>query len=125
MDRNEFCNSVKEKFPELSNRTDRELELRWGEEDPEYYSYTWFEALANVINTDMLREVNSSKYGELFCVINHAFSLGDESVKTCIDVAFIENLFWQVPTEKAEPYWSVLPEKLRELYIGFHHKHPL
>ncbi|WP_459874025.1 DUF7674 family protein [Endothiovibrio diazotrophicus] len=46
-------------------------------------------------------------------------------VRNCIDVAFTENLFWQVKEENATPHWELLPSNLRDLHVGFHGRTPL
>jgi hypothetical protein len=48
-----------------------------------------------------------------------------EEVFKCLDVAFVENLFWQVPASKATPYWEQLPARFKALYQGFHHRTPV
>lgn len=124
--RDEFCRSVKERYPTISAKADAEYERMLGDYiDPEYYSYSWFEALANAINREMSREVPASEYQELLTVISSHFVSGDEAVRKCIDVAFVENLFWHVSKAKAATYWAVLPESLKGLYIDFHHQSPL
>jgi hypothetical protein len=73
----------------------------------------------------MSRNVLAKKYAGIFRHISAAYGNGDAEVKNCIDVAFTENLFWQVKEEEAEPYWALLPSNLKELYVGFHGKNPL
>jgi len=57
--------------------------------------------------------------------ISTQYKTGDEKIKDCIDVAFVENLFWRVPTEERISYWEGLPENLKELYVNFHQSKPL
>ncbi len=124
--RDEFCRSIKERYPTISAKADAEYERLWGDfTDPEYYSYSWFEALANAINKEMSREVPASEYQELLAVVSSYFESGDEAVRKCIDVAFVENLFWQVSQAKSAAYWAALPKNLKGLYIDFHHRSPL
>jgi len=40
-------------------------------------------------------------------------------------VSFTENLFWNVPPDNAEQYWSLLPQRLKDLYVAFHQRSPL
>lgn len=124
--RDAFCDSIKERYPAISKKADAEYELLWGDfTDSEYYSYSWFEALAHALNKEMSRRVPVSQYQELLYLISSSFESGDEDVRKCIDVAFVENLFWQVSRDKAVDYWGALPENLKSLFIGFHHINPL
>ena len=49
---------------------------------------------------------------------------GNDLVKKCIDVSYIENLFWKVDKETTSKYWSLLPTDMQALYIRFHGKIP-
>jgi hypothetical protein len=124
--RDELCRSIKGQYPAISAKAGSEYERLFGDFiDSEYYSYSWFEALANALNKEMSREVPVTEYQELLAVISSSFECGDEAVRKCIDVAFVENLFWQVSQAKSAAYWTVLPENLKRLYIDFHHQSPL
>jgi hypothetical protein len=120
----DLYNVPRNRFPEITEAADRIHKGTFGEPSPEF-SYSWFENLANALNKDMNKGVSPSKHMKLFSFMNQAlFTCGPE-IKNCIDVAFVENLFWQVPSEKAEQYWAKLPPALKELYIGFHGRAPL
>jgi hypothetical protein len=124
--RDEFCQLIKKKFPVISGRADVEYERLWDDfTDSEYYSYSWFEALANALNEEMKQGIPASEYSDLFSTISANYEKGDQNIQQCIDVAFVENLFWQVPGENASSYWATLPEILKELYVDFHHRTPL
>jgi hypothetical protein len=120
----EFYNETREKFPEITDKADREHILIWEDLDPEY-EYSWFESLAKAVNGEMDKEVTPDKYKELFLYLSSAFNNGDKDVRNCIDVAFTENLFWQIASDKAKPFWEVMPNNLKELYVNFHNKNPL
>ena len=116
-------NDFRKSFPKLTECADKEhVRLCW-EVDPEF-AYTWFQSLANVINYEMNKSVQSSEYKPVFDFILNRFNSGSEDEQSCIDVSFVENLFWKVPPEKAKPYWDILPEALKELYVDFHHSEP-
>lgn len=122
----EFCTSIKEQYPAISAKADIEYARQWDDDtESEFYSYTWFHALANAINAEMRKGAPVGEYIGLFESISAKFSVGDEDIRKCIDVSFVENLFWQVSAEKSAIYWNALPEKLRALYVGFHHQTPL
>jgi len=126
MTRDEFCSLVKEKYPEISKKADKEYLRRWDDYvDDEYYSYSWFEALANALNSEMNKDIPADNYKELFELISTVFDTGCEEIKKAIDVAFVENLFWAVYENKSECYWALLPENLKKIYVNFHGKTPL
>lgn len=120
----ELYQAVRDKFPELTIKADREHKKTWGEPDPEF-SYSWFHSLADALNSEMNRGVPYSTYATVFSFINGVLPGCSQEIFKCIDVSFVENLFWQVPRAKAGPYWQEMPNPLKELYVGFHHRTPL
>jgi len=121
-----FCHAIKTRYPEIAAKADAEHERRWGNSvELEHYSYSWFETLANTLNREMCRGTPASEYRKLLLDISTEFRTGMDDVRQCIDVAFVENLFWQVPPDKALAYWTGLPENLQSLYIDFHRKTPI
>ena len=120
----DFYNVTRENYPDATLKADKEHILRWGEIDPEF-AYSWFESLAYALNNKMVSGVNAANYKELLEFISTQYSTGGEEEKNCIDVAFTENLFWEVPSIKAKDYWQLLPENLKELYVSFHWREPL
>ncbi len=105
-------NETRELFPELTAKADREHVRYWDELDPES-AYSWFESLAKTLNVEMSRNVPAKKYAGIFRHLSSAYGNGDFEVRNCIDVSFIENLFWQVKEQNAEPYWELLPPNLQ------------
>ncbi len=120
----DFYYKTREKYPAITEKADREHIRNWHSLDLEF-AYSWFESLANALNKEMSRGVAPKKYAGLFRHMSASFNNGDEEVRNCIDVAFTENLFWQVTSERAESYWELLPSNLKELYVNFHHQNPL
>ncbi|MBU2709400.1 hypothetical protein KCM76_25640 [Zooshikella marina] len=121
----EFYISVKDNFPDISEKADKLYDDYWNRYvEMEFSEYSWFEFLANALNSEMQKGVDVSNYIELFEYVRHSYMIGDVDVKNTVDVAFVENLFWQVPKEKAEPYWEKFPEILKKLYINFHRRAP-
>lgn len=110
-------------FPEITQKADVEHIQQWGELSKEF-AYSWFENLANAINREMLNEIPAKEYKDLFEFMRSQFMFGEEKVKNCIDVAFTENLFWNVPKDKANDYWVLFPDILKDLYVNFHHRKP-
>ncbi len=121
----DFCQRIKKNFPDIAKKADQEYSRLYDDfNDEEFYSYTWFETLANALNNEMTNEVIASTHSKLFKDISQEFMRGSEDIQKCIDVAFVENLFWEIPAKKARPYWSIFPDKLKQLYIEFHRKPP-
>ncbi|SDS16286.1 DUF7674 family protein [Pseudomonas oryzae] len=116
--------AVRSNFPEITAKADREHVRLWGELDAEF-ACSWFTSLANALNAEMCKGTNPERHAKLFAFISSSLENGSNEIHSCIDVSFTENLFWQVPAEKAAPYWQVLPEPLKDFYIGFHHRVPL
>lgn len=120
----DFYVAFREQFPEFSSHADRELFKNWGESG-DIAPYSWFHSLANAINRDMQSGSRLKEITDIFTYIEKAFLNGSDEVKNCIDVSFVENLFWQVSPKKAEPYWLGLPDTLKKLYVDFHAQPPL
>ncbi|MGE8496275.1 MAG: DUF7674 family protein [Pseudomonas sp.] len=115
--------SVRSHFPEIAHKADREYSRYWDDMEPQH-AYSWFQSLANALNAQMCKGVNPEHFSALFIFISNSLENCPEEIHTCIDVSFTENLFWQVPGEKAEPYWYALPEPLKQLYLSFHRHVP-
>lgn len=124
MFRDKFCEEVKTRFPFISAKADKEYMRLWGDFTSDLYSYSWFESLANAVNTEMSKGIHPKIYQDLFLFIDDGYLKGDESIRKAIDVAFVENLFWNVPSHSCDLYWAALPETLKDLYLNFHRKKP-
>ncbi|MCQ3829159.1 hypothetical protein HXX02_06855 [Microbulbifer elongatus] len=126
MDLDTFCRKIKENYPEISAKTDNIYDDYWNRlVQMEFSSYSWFESLANTLNSEMKKKVAADNYQALLKTISTEYDRGESGVMNAIDVAFVENLFWQVKIDDAQPYWEVMPENLKELYVGFHGQEPL
>ena len=120
----ELQQEIRSQFPDLSAKADREYKRYWGSSlDDDAYS--WLQSLANALNAEMLRPLPYESHAAVFAYLANALSGCSATVQKGIDVSFTENLFWQVPPAKAEPYWQELPPALKELYVGFHHRTPI
>ena len=124
MSRDQFCEEIKSQFPEISAKAEKEYLSFWGDVGPDFYSYTWFEALARVINFQMNKGAQPEEFKLLFSSISTGFLSGAEDVKKAIDVAFVENLFWSVSSKASELHWNHFPDVLKKLYLDFHGKRP-
>ena len=121
-----FFQSARAKFPELTEKADRQHLQYWGEPPTEEQdSYSWFESVSRALNNEMQREAYIQECQAFFQFVESSFRTGSDEVKNCIDVALVENLFWQVSPKKAGPYWQALPPVLQKLYVDLHARTPL
>lgn len=115
---------VRVRFPAMAAKADQDYQRLFEGCEPQENLYAWFESLANALNDDMRSEVPFRAHESLFLFMDGAASRNVEEIHKCVDVAFVENLFWSVPSAKASPYWAKLPQRLRKLYVDFHHREP-
>lgn len=119
----DLFNAIRGEFPSIYEQADEFHVRLFGDVDPEF-AYSWFESLANALNAEMSREAEARIHAPLFNYVSSLFATASPSVRNCIDVAFVENLFWQIPHVKCAPYWRQLPSPLQRLYLDFHHREP-
>ncbi len=124
MDLQQFYVEVRRRFPAVTEKADR-LHLEEFHEIDHSAPYSWFKSLANALNNEMNCQVLSATYEPLFNFVAGSLADSSEDLYHCVDVSFVENLFWQVSSRKAEQYWLQLPHSLRELYLDFHRRTPL
>lgn len=123
----DFYRQTRALFADLAELADKEYLEYWGnspEEEEEVAAYSWFESVANALNRKMRHGLFVTETAAFFSYVSVVLSQCSEEVANCIDVAFVENLFWRVPPDKASPYWAVLPPALQTLYLGFHSGRP-
>lgn len=111
-------------FPDSFEDVDRRHVEQWGSLSADS-TYVWFESLANSLNADMNQGLRSERFSQVASFMASAWGRASPEIHDCIDVAFVENLFWQVVPSKAERCWAELPTSLKELYIAFHGRTPL
>ena len=99
----DLYSAVRENFPAIREKADKIHVRHWGELNPEF-AYSWFESLAHALNEEMSRQVEFSVHEPLFDYVSGVFPGAGEPVRKCIDVAFVENLFWEIPSTKCAPY---------------------
>ena len=119
----ELFSQVRASFPTISEVADRHYERQFGAESP-VYAYSWFESLAGALNLEMSHGIDPKTHRGLLTQLDRALHSSEEVFK-CLDVAFVENLFWQVPATKAVPYWEQLPARFKALYQAFHRRTPV
>ncbi|WP_087022675.1 DUF7674 family protein [Thaumasiovibrio subtropicus] len=115
--------SFRTQFPKITKKADVEHIRLWGEVNPEC-AYSWFGSLANVLNYEMVVSSAENDYKSLFEFFRSSYLNGESEVRDCIDVSFVENLFFNVPVEKVAPFWDTFPDVLKQLYVRFHGRKP-
>jgi hypothetical protein len=119
----ELYTAVREKFPVVSRKAD-DLHMKlWGDPDEES-AFVWFESLANALNIEMAAGSDPLHHVPLLNFMDGAFSGGSVELRNCLDVSFMENLFFGVVSSKAKPYWKITPNRLRDLHVAFHGRGP-
>lgn len=114
---------VHQKFPQIALAADHRHAKYWGDCPPDG-AHSWLESLANALNDEMRGRVAAAVHLPLMQHIENALDSSEE-VYRCVDVAFVENLYWQIGGERAAPYWALMPTRLRKLYLGFHPRPPV
>lgn len=115
--------AFKSNFSDSAQRADQRHLRMWENIDDSVYC--WFESLAEEMNADMRGGQQHQTHAAIFDFFRQQFMLGDESVKNCIEVAWLEHLFWQVPAKLAASDWHTLPSVFKQLYVSFHQKSPV
>lgn len=114
---------VQTKFPELAASANQEHIYKFKDEDFDLDSL-WFESFANSVNRAMSSENGLETCRLVFNYFSEVYEKEDSEIRNCIDVSFVENLFWNVSSENSEICWQYLPENLKHLYLGFHGRAP-
>ena len=118
----QFYRETRDRFPSILVETDK-LHLQTWDMDDEW-AYMWFHSLADMLNANMRKNASLDIAGSIFDYMRDRFMTGCGEVRNCIDVSFVENLFWQVTPDRSGPYWARMPDLLKRLYLGFHSKPP-
>ena len=118
----EMYEDFREQYPELTKIADAIHVAVWDRVDEAIYC--WFESLAEALNRQMGLADRNIDFTSAFSFFDGKYRKGSKDVRDCIDVSFVENLFWRVRQEDAAPVWDLLPEHLQELYLGFHGRPP-
>lgn len=119
----QFAELTRQSFPEAAAKADDVLRCRGFDSNDEAY-IIWFECLAEVTNQKM-RSAESEAVEKLFGFFSEQLTSASPPVKECIDVGYVENLFWQVPENTLKQFWPALPSRLKRLYSDFHGSAPL
>jgi hypothetical protein len=118
----QFYRQTRHRFPTILGEVDKVHVRDWEVADED--AYMWFKCLADMLNANMRRNARLDDAGSIFDYMRDRFIAGCGEVRNCIDVSFVENLFWRVSPDRSRPYWARMPDLLKELYVGFHSEPP-
>ncbi|WP_420475332.1 DUF7674 family protein [Noviherbaspirillum sp. ST9] len=120
----ELFDATRTQFPELAEKTDNLHKQRYVDDELEL-NFLWFECLADVLNAEMTAHIPYENYANFFNFISDQLTESGREIYECIDVALVENLFFDVNAKHAKLYWDKLSKPIKELYLGFHGQPPL
>lgn len=115
----EMYREFRQRFPNLAQAADARHIKVWDSVEDEAAN-SWFESVAGVVNTEMGTRKQGADLASVFAFFEGKLQSGDNAVKDCIDVSIVENLFWDVQSSAARDAWATMPDRLRNLYLGFH-----
>ncbi len=119
----EMYRDFRRQFPELTQAADARHIMIWDSVEDDT-AFSWFESLASTVNDQMGVQKQGSDLAAVFHYFERKLQGNDDEVKHCIDVSFVENLFWQVKSKPAATIWANLPRPMQQLYISFHGRPP-
>lgn len=115
----ELYRDFRKKFPERTRAADARHIRIWDRVDEESAS-SWFESLAGAVNEQMEIEQQRPDLALVFQYFEGKLRGNDDEAIDCIDVSFVENLFWEVKSKTAACVWTTMPRSMQRLYLNFH-----
>lgn len=119
----EMYRNFRKRFPKLTHAADARHINVWGSVDDET-AFSWFESLAGAINDQMGAPEEGINLSSVFSYFDGQLQGADDEVRNCIDVSFVENLFWEVQPNSAVNVWDTMPKSMQQLYLNFHSRPP-
>lgn len=120
----EMYHDFRKRFPVLTQGADKIHINRWGSVNEDMV-YIWFGSLADAVNNLMENIERDADLALVFSYFEGKLHSSNAEVYKCIDVSFVENLFWQVKPDTAAAVWLKLPASLKQLYLDFHGRPPI
>jgi hypothetical protein len=78
-------------------------------------AHLWLEALADVSNAAIRQRDQAAFVAQTRCLAA-AYGRASPAQQACIDVAYAQNLMWQVSAADKRWAWPLLPAPLKKLY---------
>lgn len=103
--------AVAARFPEEAKTTDAQLEFY----DADAYE-TWLERFCDTTNTAMAQR-DEQRVAAHLAFMSQQLEHGDDEVHRAIDVAYTENLMWNLDTDAKRWAWARIPANLKRLYV--------
>lgn len=107
---------IRQRFPEEARRTDEwQMERGWEQPELDEAPYLWVEAFAD-------RTTAAARAGNWSAVTAHTefmaaeYRNGADAVKNLIDVAYAENLMWDIEDSAKLVTWPYLAPAIQDLY---------
>lgn len=119
----EMYHDFRKRFPEMTQAADAKHIKIWDSIDDET-AYSWFESLAGAVNDQMGASEEGTDLSSIFSYFDERLRGSDNKIKNCIDVSFVENLFWEVQPNSAADAWEAMPDSMQSLYVRFHGRPP-
>lgn len=107
---------IRRRFPEEARRTDEwHMERGWEEVELDDAPHLWIEAFADR-TTEAARATNWSTVRDHTEFMAEEYRRGSDPVKKLIDVAYAENLMWDLEDSAKLVAWPYLSQVVRDLY---------
>ena len=117
-----YCD-FRSRFPEMAQAADTRHVKKWARVN-DATAYSWFESLAGAINDQISAAEKDTDLLSVFSFFDEQLQGSDMEVKNCIDVSFVENLFWEVRPSSAANAWDAMPNSMQQRYLKFHGQPP-
>jgi len=104
-------------FPDIAVATDTKHQESVFYDDDQDFQPSWFETLAHELSDRMSVPDQREEIAAVFEYMDQRFRTGNDEIKNCIDVWFVENLFYSVPRQVSRLVWPMLPKNLQKLYM--------
>ncbi|MBV8621437.1 MAG: hypothetical protein JOY84_21440 [Curvibacter sp.] len=103
--------AVAAQFPEDAAATDAQMEFF----DEDAYE-TWLERFCDTTNAAMARRDEQRVIAHL-SFMSQQLELADNAVRCALDVAYVENLMWNLDLDGKRWAWPRIPSNLKQLYL--------
>lgn len=111
----EFIKSIRQELCDAAKKTDQIMLSRGFDPDGEFY-YLWVEAFADTTN-QLIRERNEQEFQKHLVFFSKQLDRGNDLIKKCIDVSYVENLMWNLENKDKKWAWPQIPKNLKRLYL--------
>lgn len=108
-----FIEDLRRELPRSSEQADKLMHQRGFDKNDS--CHLWIEAFADVTNI-LIAARNSEEATKHFSFFSQQYQKGSDEVKNCIDVGYVENLFFDLPDDDRKWAWKLLPDDLKSIY---------